>query len=191
MAYSLGDILLDATTLQKRIGELAAEIDAAYPDTPQPLVLLTILKGSIFFSTDLSRALRNNVEFEFIAVRSYGGGTTSSGSVELVKDVSMQLRDRDVLMVEDIIDTGNTTSYLYDHIARHEPRSLRLATLLNKPDRRERDVRIDFCGFTIPNEFVVGFGLDMAGVYRNLPDIRLVQDDGVPTEQGANAIASS
>ncbi len=190
MGYVLGDVLLDAPTVQQRVASLATEIDTAYSGIPQALVLLAVLKGSVFFATDLGRAMKSDVEFEFIAVRSYGDSTRSSGSVELVKDVSMQLRDRDVLMVEDIIDTGHTTSYLFEHIARHQPRSLKLVALLNKPSRREREVTIDFCGFDIPNEFVVGYGLDLGERYRNLPDVRLMRpDDEVPANPAKAAIS--
>ena len=174
----LGRILLDEGTIRRRIGELAAEIDATYVPGEQPLVLLCVLKGSVFFATDLGRALKTPVAFEFIACRSYGDGTTSSGSVELVKDVSMQLRDRDVLLVEDIIDTGLTTAFLYEHIAAHQPRSLRLASLLDKEGRRQREVQADFVGFPIPDEFVVGYGLDLGERYRNLSDVRVMEKRG-------------
>ena len=169
--------MLDSATLQTRIAEMASEIDGVYKDAGEPVVLLSVLKGAVFFATDLSRKLTSDVVFEFIAVRSYGASTTSSGQVELVKDVSMALRDRDVLMVEDIIDTGHTTAFLHEHLARHQPRSLRLAALLNKPGRREREVHIDFAGFDIPDEFVVGYGLDLGERYRNLPEVRRISQD--------------
>src|SRR5207302_8706779 len=136
----------------------------------RPVVLVCVLKGSLFFTADLARSLRIPVEVDTIAVRSYAGGVQSSGTVELVKDVSILLHDRDVLVVEDIIDTGLTTSFLLDHLVRHRPRSLRLVTLLDKAAPRRRQVRIDFRGFTIPNRFVVGYGLDLAERWRNLRD---------------------
>ena len=172
---TLAGTLISGEDIQRRIGELAAEIDAVYAAADRPLVLLCVLKGSVLFTADLSRRLTVPVVYEFIAVRSYGAETKSSGQVELVKDVGMQLLDRDVLMVEDIIDTGLTTHFLYEHIQRHKPRSLRLVALLNKDAQRQRDVRIDFSGFDIPNRFVVGYGLDLAERYRNLPDVRLVE----------------
>ena len=182
--YELGDVLVSRDAIAARIADLAETIDRTYADSPEPLVLLSVLKGSVFFATDLGRALQHPVVFEFIAVRSYGEGTTSSGQVELVKDVSLQLRDRDVLMVEDIIDTGHTIHFLFEHLARHQPRSLRLVALLNKAERREKHVEADFCGFDIPNEFVVGYGLDLAEEYRNLQEIRMVVERGatVPAE---------
>lgn len=173
---TLGEILIDASTIATRVGELGAEISTAYAGIERPLVLLCVLKGSMFFTADLGRALSIPAEFDCIAVRSYGEGMVSSGNVELVKDVQTQLRDRDVLMVEDIIDTGRTTAFLFDHIARHRPRSLRLVSLLNKPERRERKVELHFTGFDVPDRFVVGYGLDVAELYRNLSDIRIVHE---------------
>lgn len=178
---TIGGILIEDTAIQRRVEELAAEIDAAYPVLEQSLVLICVLKGSILFTADLARALTIPVELEFVACRSYGDATTSSGTVELVKDVSMTLRDRDVLMVEDIIDTGLTTSFLRKHLATHHPRSLRLVSLLDKRSHRMREVQIDFRGFDIPDHFVVGYGLDVAQRLRNLRDIHVVE---VPSSAG-------
>ncbi|MGD1053171.1 MAG: hypoxanthine phosphoribosyltransferase [Candidatus Dormibacteria bacterium] len=172
---TVGDVLIECDAIQRRVGELAAEIDAAYRVLDQPLVLICVLKGSILFTADLARALTIPVELEFVACRSYGDATTSSGTVELVKDVSMTLRDRDVLMVEDIIDTGLTTSFLRKHLATHHPRSLRLVSMLDKRSHRMREVQIDFRGFDIPDRFVVGYGLDVAQQLRNLRDIHVVE----------------
>ena len=177
----VGGILIEDTAIQRRVEELAAEIDAAYPVLEQPLVLICVLKGSILFTADLARALTIPVELEFVACRSYGDATTSSGTVELVKDVSMTLRDRDVLMVEDIIDTGLTPSFLRKHLATHHPRSLRLVSLLDKRSHRMREVQIDFRGFDIPDHCVVGYGLDVAQRLRNLRDIHVVE---VPSSAG-------
>jgi hypoxanthine phosphoribosyltransferase len=177
------EALLDAARIAERIGGLAAEIAAAYPELDRPLVLICVLKGSIFFTADLARAMAVPmavpVEIDFIAVRSYQG-RRSVGTVELVKDVGIDLHDRDVLVVEDIIDTGLTTSFLLDHLATHRPRSLRLVALLDKQARREREVRVDFTGFRIPDRFVVGYGLDVDERWRNLPDVRVVEDDQPP-----------
>jgi hypoxanthine phosphoribosyltransferase len=187
-----GAVLIDSDTIRGRIAELALAIDKAYAATErpaelaldieggddareQPLVLIIVLKGSMLFGADLSRALTIPVQYEFVACRSYGESVTSSGTVELVKDVSMTLAGRDVLMVEDIVDTGLTTSFLYKHLASHHPRSLRLVSLLDKRGRRQKEVRIDFRGFDIPDRFVVGYGLDIAEKYRNLQDIHLVE----------------
>jgi len=171
---TVGGVLIDEAAIQHRVDELAAEVDAAYSALDQPLVLICVLKGSILFTADLARALTIPVELEFVACRSYGDATTSSGTVELVKDVSMTLRDRDVLMVEDIIDTGLTTSFLRRHLATHHPRSLRLVSLLDKRSHRMREVQIDFRGFDIPDNFVVGYGLDLAQQHRNLRAIHVV-----------------
>ena len=172
---TVGGVLIDDAAIQRRVGELAAEIDAAYPVLEQPLVLICVLKGSILFTADLARALTVPVEIEFVACRSYGDATTSSGTVELVKDVSMTLQDRDVLMVEDIIDTGMTTSFLRKHLSTHHPRTLRLVSLLDKRSRRIRPVEIDFRGFEIPDHFVVGYGLDLAQRHRNLRAVHIAE----------------
>ncbi len=169
-----GDALIGAAQIAERIGGLAAEIAVAYPDLDRPLVLICVLKGSVFFTADLARAMAIPVELDFIAVRSYQG-TRSVGRVELVKDVGIDLHDRDVLVVEDIIDTGLTTSFLLDHLATHRPRSLRLVALLDKQARRMREVRVDFTGFSIPDRFVVGYGLDVDERWRNLADVRTVE----------------
>ncbi len=172
----IGTVLIDRSAISSRISAMAQEIDAAYASTDAPLILLSVLKGSILFLADLARSLTIPVELEFIAVRSYEG-TQSTGSVELVKDVSMPLRGRDVLMVEDIVDTGTTIAFLHEHIRRHAPRSVRLASLLNKESRREKSVTVDYIGFDIPDRFVIGYGLDYDGIYRNLPDIRVLDGE--------------
>jgi hypoxanthine phosphoribosyltransferase len=165
-----GEVLLDAARIAERVRGLAAEIDAAYAGIADPLVLVCVLKGSVFFLSDLARAMRTAVVIDFVAVRSYAG-TRSAGTVELAKDLGMPLQDRDVLLVEDIIDTGLTTSFLVRHIGHHRPRSLRLVALLDKQARRQREVRIDFTGFAIPDRFVIGYGLDVDERWRNLPDV--------------------
>jgi hypoxanthine phosphoribosyltransferase len=166
-----GRLLVSREQIAARIAELATEIDAAYAGAAGPLVLLCVLKGSLFFTADLARALSIPLEIDAIAVRSYGAGTETSGTVQLLKDVTTPLGGRHVLMVEDVIDTGLTTSFLYEHVERHRPASLRLVSLLDKPGRRRRAVRIDFCGFVLPDEFVVGYGLDLDERYRNLPGV--------------------
>jgi hypoxanthine phosphoribosyltransferase len=166
-----GRLLVSASQIAARIAELAVEIDAAYAGLGEAVVLLCVLKGSLFFTADLARALRIPVEIDAIAVRSYGAGTETTGTVQLLKDVTTPLGGRHVLMVEDVIDTGLTTSFLHEHVARHRPASLRLVSLLDKPGRRRREVRIDFRGFVLPDEFVVGYGLDLDERFRNLPDV--------------------
>jgi hypoxanthine phosphoribosyltransferase len=171
-----GRVLLGAATIAERVAALAMEIDAVYAQATEPLVLICVLKGSLFFTADLARALRVPVEIDTIAVRSYGSGRESLGTVELVKDVGVPLGDRDVLLVEDIIDTGLTTSFLFGHLARHQPRSLRLVALLDKQARRRRDVAIDFRGFAIPDTFVVGYGLDLDERWRELADVHVLDE---------------
>lgn len=166
-----GEVVLGSEQIARRVAELGAEITAAYAGLLRPLVLVCVLKGSVFFLADLARALRVPVVIDFIAVRSYQG-TRSGGTVELVKDLGMPLHDRDVLVVEDIIDTGLTTSFLLDHIAQHRPRSLKLVALLDKEAPRRREVHVDFTGFRIPDRFVVGYGLDVDERWRNLPEVR-------------------
>lgn len=166
-----GRLLVSPARIATRIVELAAEIDAAYAGVDAPVVLLCVLKGSLFFTADLARALTVPLEIDAIAVRSYGSGTESTGTVQLLKDVTTPLAGRHVLMVEDVIDTGLTVSFLYEHIARHHPASLRLVSLLDKPGRRRREVRIDFRGFVLSDEFVVGYGLDLDERFRNLPGV--------------------
>jgi hypoxanthine phosphoribosyltransferase len=173
---TLGDVVVGSAAIQQRVRDLARRIDATYAGAEQPLVLVCVLKGSVMFTADLSRAITVPLVFDFVACRSYGAGIASSGAVELIKDVSMPLRDRDVLLVEDIIDTGLTTAFLVERLAGHHPRSLRLVALLSKNRPRIKQVEIDFNGFNIPDRFVVGYGLDIAERHRNLPDVRLIEE---------------
>jgi hypoxanthine phosphoribosyltransferase len=161
--------LLTAENLQTRIAELAVEIRRDAPAAE--LHFIGVLKGSVFFLSDLVRALPGTCTLDFIAVSSYAGGTTSSGEVRMLKDVDRGLQDRDVIVVEDIVDTGLTLAYLQGILRARGPRSLRTACLLSKPSRRKVDVRVDYVGFTIEDHFVVGYGLDFDEHYRHLPYI--------------------
>jgi hypoxanthine phosphoribosyltransferase len=171
----LGRQLLSADTIQGRVREMAATISRDYAAIERPLILLSVLKGSVCFATDLSRSLTVPVNFDYVAVSSYGAGTESSGHVQLLKDLTMDVHGRDVLMVEDIIDTGLTTSFLFEHVQRHQPASLKLCVLLNKEERRVRPVPIAYRGFDIPNHFVVGYGLDYDELYRNLAAVHILE----------------
>jgi hypoxanthine phosphoribosyltransferase len=171
----LGRELISAKSIQQRVGELAEEISRDYVGSARPLILLSVLKGSVCFATDLSRSLTVPVNFDYVAVSSYGSGTESSGVVQLLKDLSMEVTGRDVLMVEDIIDTGLTTSFLFEHVQRHRPASLKLCVLLNKEERRVKPVPISYKGFDIPNAFVVGYGLDYDELYRNLSAVHILE----------------
>ena len=171
----LGRQLLSAELIQGRVREMAAAISKDYAAIERPLILLSVLKGSVCFATDLSRSITVPVNFDYVAVSSYGAGTESSGHVQLLKDLTMDVDGRDVLMVEDIIDTGLTTSFLFEHVQRHQPASLKLAVLLNKEERRVRPVPIAYKGFDIPNHFVVGYGLDYDELYRNLEAVHILE----------------
>jgi len=171
----LGRQLITADAIQRRVRELADEISRDYAHAERPVVLLSVLKGSVCFATDLSRNLSIPVNFEYVAVSSYGSGTESTGVVQMLKDLTMEVTGRDVLMVEDIIDTGLTTSFLFEHVQRHRPASLKLVVLLNKEERRIKPVPIAYKGFDIPNQFVVGYGLDYDELYRNLPAVHILE----------------
>ena len=163
-------VLVSATEIQRRVQELGKEIDADYPEGP--IYLVAILKGSFVFLADLSRAIkRHSVRIEFMGIYSYGKNKTSSGQVRVTKDLDVNLEGRNVLVVEDIIDSGVTLTYLSRILEQRKPASLRIVTLLDKPERRISPVEIKYVGFKIPDEFVVGYGLDYAEDYRNLPDI--------------------
>ena len=168
----LGRELLSAQAIQQRVRELAEQVSKDYARIARPLILL-----SVCFATDLSRYVTVPVNFDYVAVSSYGSGTESSGVVQLLKDLTMEVTGRDVLMVEDIIDTGLTTSFLFEHVQRHRPSSLKLCVLLNKEERRVKPVPISYKGFDIPNHFVVGYGLDYDELYRNLSAVHVLEPD--------------
>jgi hypoxanthine phosphoribosyltransferase len=169
-------ILIPAGDLTARVGQLGRQIQTDYAGrTP---MLVGVLKGAVVFLSDLMRAIDAPCECDFIAVSSYGASTRSSGIVELTKDLSVPIEDRDVLIVEDIVDTGRTLTYLRRNLETRQPRTLRVCTLLDKASRREVPVTLDYVGFTIPDEFVVGYGLDFAGLYRNLPYVGVLDGPG-------------
>jgi len=165
---TLETILLTADQIRDRVCDLGRQIAEDYPES-MDLHLICVLKGAFMFLADLVRAIDRTVTFDFMAVSSYAKGTTSSGEVRLVKDLDTGLQGRNVIIVEDIVDTGLTLSYLQEILRARSPRSLRTACLLNKPSRRVVDVKVDYIGFTIEDRFVVGYGLDYADQYRNLP----------------------
>jgi hypoxanthine phosphoribosyltransferase len=170
---SPSEILLSADQIQKRIAELAAEIRR---DFPGDLHLIAVLKGAFVFLSDLLRHMDGPVSLDFMAVSSYAKGTTSSGEVRLLKDLDTTLDGRNVVIVEDIVDTGLTLTYLQDILRARNPKSLRTACLLSKPSRRKVDVKVEYIGFSIDDRFVVGYGLDYAEQYRNLPHIAVLGD---------------
>jgi len=167
------DILLSGDEIQKRVAEMAAEIRR---DFPGDLHLVAVLKGAFVFLSDLVRQMDGHVSLDFMAVSSYAKATTSSGEVKVLKDVDTRLEGRNVIIVEDIVDTGLTLMYLQDILRARNPKSLGTACLLSKPSRRKIDVKVEYIGFTIEDRFVVGYGLDYAEQYRNLPYIGVLSD---------------
>jgi hypoxanthine phosphoribosyltransferase len=171
-------VLIDQERLQERIRELGDEISSDYQG--RDLLLIGVLKGAVFFMADLMRRLTVPCEIDFMAISSYGAATDSSGVVRILKDLDINVSGRDVLVVEDIIDSGLTLSYLMRNLRARKPASLEIAALLTKPERREIDVPVRYVGFEIPNRFVIGYGLDFAERYRNLPYVAVLHPDLVP-----------
>ena len=168
-------VLLTEEEVNKRIREIGEQISKDYAG--KQIHLVCVLKGGSFFMCELAKRITVPVSLDFMSVSSYGGDSKSSGVVKIVKDLDESLQDKDVLIVEDIVDSGRTLSYLMEMFRDRNPRSLHLCTLLDKPDRRVVDVKVDYTGFTIPDEFVVGYGLDYDQRYRNLPYIGIVEFD--------------
>jgi hypoxanthine phosphoribosyltransferase len=175
----VGEILLDEETIQSRIRELGREISSDYAG--RELLLVGVLKGAVFFMADLMRAITVPCEIDFMAISSYGASTDSSGVVRILKDLDINIDGRHVLVVEDIIDSGLTLSYLIRNLEAREPASLEICALLTKPERREIDVPVRYVGFEIPNRFVIGYGLDYSELYRNLPYVGVL-DPGLVLE---------
>lgn len=166
-------VLISEEEVDARIRELGEKISKEYEG--KQIHLICVLKGGVFFMCELAKRITVPVSMDFMCVESYGDGTKSSGVVRLAKDLDESIENKEVLIVEDIIDSGNTLYYLMDVLRQRKPASLRLCTLLDKPDRRVKDVHVDWTGFEIPDEFVVGYGLDYAQKYRNLPYIGVVE----------------
>jgi hypoxanthine phosphoribosyltransferase len=172
----IGEVLVPAEDLARRVRELAAEVSRDYEG--RDLVLIGVLKGAIFFLADLMRALEIPCELDFMAVASYGSATKSSGVVRILKDLDAVIEGRDVLIVEDIVDSGLTLQYLLRNLAGRNPRSLEVCALLIKPTRQKVDLETRYIGFEIPDQFVVGYGLDHAEQYRNLPYVAALSEEG-------------
>lgn len=166
-------VLVDEEAVDKRIAELGEQISKDYEG--KEVHLICVLKGGVFFMCELAKRITVPLSMDFMSVSSYGNDTKSSGIVKIVKDLDETIKGKDVLVVEDIVDSGRTLSYLLDNLKSRQPASLRLCTLLDKPERRVIDVDVDYTGFQIPDEFVVGYGLDYAQKYRNLPYIGVVE----------------
>ncbi|NCB63880.1 MAG: hypoxanthine phosphoribosyltransferase [Clostridia bacterium] len=167
------EVLFDEKTLKDRVTEIGAEIDRDYAGK-EPM-LIGVLRGSFMFISDLMRCVTLPCTVDFMAVSSYGSGTSSSGQVRIVKDLSDDIEGRDIIVVEDILDSGNTLSYLLELLKARKPASIRLCTLLDKPSRRTKPVDVSYTGFSIPDAFVVGYGLDFDEKYRNLPYIGILK----------------
>ena len=174
----VGEVLIDEDLLRARVVELGAEISEDYEG--RDLLLVGVLKGAVFFMADLMRELTVPCEIDFMAISSYGAATDSSGVVRILKDLDANIAGRDVLVVEDIIDSGLTLSYLMRSLKARKPASLEICALLTKPERREVEVPVKFVGFEIPNKFVIGYGLDFAERYRNLPYVAVLHPDLIP-----------
>ena len=175
LGAAVEEVLIDEAALEARIAELGAEISRDYRG--RDLLLVGVLKGAVFFMADLMRAIDIPCEVDFMAVSSYGAGIDSSGVVRILKDLDVSIEGRNVLVVEDIVDSGLTLSYLLRTLEAREPASLDVCALMTKPERREGDVHCRYVGFEIPNRFVIGYGLDFAERYRNLPFVGVLRDE--------------
>jgi hypoxanthine phosphoribosyltransferase len=167
-------VMISREQIRDRIAVMGRKIEADSGD--DPVYLISVLKGSFVFLADLARAISHPVRIEFMAISSYGKDKSTSGQVRVLKDLDVSIEGHDLLIVEDIIDSGVTLNYLLRLLSQRRPKSIRIATLLDKPDRRIQPVKVDYVGFSIPDEFVVGYGLDYAEDYRNLPDICVLSD---------------
>lgn len=175
MYEDVARVLISEEELQRRVRELAQQIEVDYQG--KDLLLVGLLKGAVHFMVDLTRAMKRPVAIDFMAVSSYGASTESSGIVRILKDLDESIEGKHVLIVEDIVDTGLTLKYILEMLRRRGPASLRVCALLNKKERRLVDVPLDYVGFDIPNEFVVGYGLDFRQVYRNLPFVAVLKPE--------------
>lgn len=175
LLQGVAEVLISEERLQQRVRELGAQITQDYDDLNP--ILICVLKGGYLFLADLTRQLQMRHGIDFMAISSYGDGTESSGVVRILKDLDSDISGRHILVVEDIIDTGRTLAYLLENLRSRQPASLRVCTLLSKPARRQIDLHVDYVGFEIPDKFVVGYGLDFAEAYRNLPFIGVLKPE--------------
>ncbi|TCL38346.1 hypoxanthine phosphoribosyltransferase [Anaerospora hongkongensis] len=175
MINDIQEVLLSADQIAARVKEIGEQISADYAG--EEILMIGVLRGAVIFMSDLARSISIPVAIDFMAVSSYGASTTSSGIVRILKDLDEEVAGRHILVVEDIIDSGLTLNYLLDNLHSRKPASIRLVTLLNKPERRKKEVHVDYNGFTIPDHFVVGYGLDYAEKYRNLPFIGILKPE--------------
>ncbi len=174
MFEDIKKVLLSEEALNKIVTEMGEKISEEYKD--KDLLLVSVLKGSVIFMADLMRAITIPCNIDFMAVSSYGSGTKSSGVVKIIKDLDKSIEGKDLLIVEDILDSGNTLFYLKEILSARKPKSIKICTLVDKPERREADIKADYVGCSVPNEFIVGYGLDYNEYYRNLPFIGVLKE---------------
>lgn len=175
MKDDISRVLISKAEIAERVREIAAQINSDFRD--EKLIVVCILRGSCYFFTDLTRELDNYIDLEFMSVSSYASGTSSSGEVRIIKDIDCAIEGKNVIIVEDIVDTGYTLSYLKRILLERRPKCLKICALLDKPSRRKTDINADYVGFEVPNEFVIGYGLDYAQNYRNLPYIAVLKEE--------------
>lgn len=174
MGYRIKDVMISEAEIKDRVKLLAEQIESDF--NHEAIVLIVVLKGSFIFAADLIREMKGNINIDFISVSSYGDETESTGKVRLLKDLDANITNQNVLVVEDIIDSGLTLHFLRGHLKAHNPKQIKICTLLDKPERRRVDLPVDYVGFVIPDEFIVGYGIDYAQMYRNLPYISTVEE---------------
>ncbi|HPO05133.1 MAG TPA: hypoxanthine phosphoribosyltransferase [Bacillota bacterium] len=173
--YVFGDVMINKEEIKKRVSELGAEISKDYKG--ESILAICVLKGAVLFMSDLIRELNVETKIDFMAVSSYGASTKSTGVVRILKDLDSNIEGENVIIVEDIIDSGLTLKYLKEYLLARNPKSLKICTLLDKPERRATDIRADYVGFSIENKFIVGYGLDYDQKYRNLPYISYLEEE--------------
>jgi hypoxanthine phosphoribosyltransferase len=174
VAYRIKDVMISENEIKERVQKLAEQIQRDLNN--EPIVLIVVLKGSFVFAADLIREMKGDIKIDFISVSSYGDETETSGKVRLLKDLDANITNQNVVVVEDIIDSGLTLHFLRDHLKTHKPKQIKICTLLDKPERRKVNLPVDYVGFVIPDEFIVGYGIDYAQMYRNLPHISTVEE---------------
>jgi hypoxanthine phosphoribosyltransferase len=172
--YKIKDTLISESEISKRVKELANQIEADFNN--EPIILVVVLKGSFVFAADLIREMKGDINVDFISVSSYSDQTETTGKVKLLKDLDTDITNQNVVIIEDIIDSGLTLHFLRDHLQMHKPKSIKICTLLDKPERRRVEMPVDYVGFIIPDEFVVGYGVDFAQKYRNLSYIATMEE---------------
>jgi hypoxanthine phosphoribosyltransferase len=174
VAYRVKDVMISEQKIKERVKEMAADIERDFNN--EEIFFIVVLKGSFVFAADLLREMKSNIQVDFISVSSYSDHTETTGKVKLLKDLDANITDRNVVVIEDIIDSGLTLHFLRDHLKMHKPKQVKICTLLDKPERRKIELPVDYVGFVIPDEFIVGYGIDYAQQYRNLPYIANVEE---------------